>query len=255
MKNMKTMKKKRVAFFDISCCEGCQLQLLNIDDTLLQLLELVEIVNFREIASEGGTDYEIAFVEGSVTSAHDEERLRTIRERAGVLVAFGACATIGGINGVKNTRPLETVRREVYGEYADCFETLPTRALDQVVEVDYFVNGCPIYPPELLKVVKKILLGQPYVVPDHAVCNECKLRENVCLYEKGEVCLGPVTRAGCNAWCPSWGNTCYGCRGLVSNPAERGQLDVLRRFGVSPLLLENKLTLYYTCQKEGARGR
>jgi coenzyme F420-reducing hydrogenase gamma subunit len=247
--------KPKVAFFDISCCEGCQLQLLNIDDSLLDILAQVEVVNFREIASENGQDYDIAFLEGSVTNDHDARRVLEIREKAKILVAYGACATIGGINGVKNTRPLDEVRREVYGEFADCFETGPNRSIDQVVAVDYHVNGCPIYPPELLKVFTRILQGLPYSVPDYAVCVECKLRENVCLYEKGKVCLGPITRAGCNAWCPSWGNTCYGCRGILTNPAEQGQLDVLKKHGVSDSVIFDKMTLYYKCQKEGARGR
>ncbi|MCM8771429.1 MAG: cytochrome B, partial [Candidatus Omnitrophica bacterium] len=91
---MKKQPKPKVAFFDFTDCEGCQLQFANMGAVLLEIAELVDIVNFREIMSEQGEDYDIAFVEGSITTDNDVKRIKKIREKAKVVVALGACATL-----------------------------------------------------------------------------------------------------------------------------------------------------------------
>jgi coenzyme F420-reducing hydrogenase gamma subunit len=119
----------------------------------------------------------------------------------------------------------------------------------QVVKVDYVVPGCPVYPPELIKALKAVLQGIPYKVPDHAVCVECKLNENVCMYEKGVTCLGPITRAGCNSWCINNGNICYGCRGMVTNPNQNGAQDVMDKYKIPMELIMNKMNMYNKCRE------
>jgi len=106
------------------------------------------------------------------------------------------------------------------------------------------VHGCPVYQPEFVEVLKCALQGIPYTVPDHAVCRECKLNENECMYDKGIACLGPVTRAGCNSWCINNGNICYGCRGMVSNPAKNGQMDILEKHNIPLDWVVNKIDMY-----------
>ena len=145
---------------------------------------------------------------------------------------------------MKNNFKLKDIREYVYQKDAKHFDTIATRAVHQVVPVDYFIPGCPVYIPEFVQVLKAALSGLPYKVPDNAVCVECKLNENECMYDKGVTCLGPVTRAGCNAWCINNGNICYGCRGMVSNPAENGQKDVLEKYKISLDWIENKLNMY-----------
>jgi sulfhydrogenase subunit delta len=238
------MAKPKLAFFDFACCEGCQLQMANFGEVLLDILNLVDIVTFREVMSEKSEDYDIAVIEGSITTTHDVERIKRIREKAKVLIAYGSCATIGGINGMKNKFDLEEIKKYVYRDSAKQIETLPTRAVHQVVRVDYFINCCPVYPPEIIRVLKCALAGIPYAVPDYAVCVECKLNENVCMYEKGIACLGPVTKAGCNSWCINNGNICYGCRGLVTNPAKNGQMDILSKHKIPLDWVVNKLDMY-----------
>ena len=246
------MERPKVAFFDLSCCEGCQLQVANLGDELLEILQVIDLVEFREIMSEKWSDrYDIALVEGSVVNKESEQRVRTIRDRCELLVAYGSCATIGGINGMKNLRPIDESRSVVYGDKCCWFSTTPTRSVDQVVRVDYYVHGCPIYPPEFIKVLKAALAGLPYPVPDHAVCVECKFNENVCMYDKGVTCLGPITRAGCNSWCINGGNVCYGCRGMVSNPNKKGALEVLRRYDIEPAQIVNKMLLYSAAKELG----
>lgn len=244
------MSKPKVAFFDFSCCEGCQLQVANIGEALLDVLNLVDVVEFREVMSEKWADtYDISVIEGSITTEHDVEKIKKIRERSKVLIAYGSCATIGGVNGMKNNYNLDDIRKYVYGDVYKYFGTIPTQAVHQVVKVDYFVNGCPIYPPEFIKVLKAALASIPYDVPDYAVCVECKLNENVCMYDKGITCLGPVTRAGCNSWCINNGNICYGCRGEVTNPAENGAKDVLAKYKIPMEWIDNKMNMYNKCRE------
>jgi len=228
--------KPKVAFFDFACCEGCQLQVANLEEAVVGLAELVDVVEFREVMTGKAPAYDVAFIEGSITRPADEEKLRDIRSRTGLLVAFGACATTGGINKLKNTRGnLEAVRREVYGDKWDMphLNTAPTKAVDEVVKVDFYLHGCPINRDEFVRVVKDLVRGIIPTIPDYPVCVECKMRENVCLFEMGKTCLGPLTRAGCAAICPSNGASCEGCRGVVPNPNKNAMHDVLQKNGMS----------------------
>ncbi|MDX9714859.1 MAG: cytochrome B [Dissulfurispiraceae bacterium] len=244
------MRKPKVAFFDFACCEGCQLQIANMGEPLLDLLGSIDVVEFREVMSEKwDKDYDVAFIEGSITDPHAVERIKKIRQRSKVLIAYGSCATIGGVNGMKNNFELDEARKYVYGQQYTFFPSIKTRAVHQVVPVDYFVNGCPVYIPELVAVLKAALQGIPYYVPDYAVCVECKLNENVCMYERGVGCMGPVTRAGCNSWCINNGNICYGCRGIVSNPNETGAKDVLEKYNIPMDLVLNKMNMYNKCRE------
>lgn len=214
--------RPKVGFFELSSCEGCQLQLLNNEATLLDFLNLVEIVNFREGMSERADTYDIAFVEGSVTRQDEIARLTEIRKNAKILVALGSCACFGGVNQLKNRfRDLDWVKKEVYGDFP--IETMEVHPLADFVQVDLSIFGCPIKKEEVERIVTDLVLGKTVRHPEYPVCMECKANENICLFELGEPCLGPVTRAGCDAWCPSNRRGCWGCRG----PAEEANLKQL----------------------------
>jgi coenzyme F420-reducing hydrogenase gamma subunit len=239
------MKKPKVVFFDFACCEGCQLQVANMGEAVLDVLGLIDVVEWREVMSEKWSKkFDVAIVEGSITDPHAVERIKRIRDRSKIVLALGSCATIGGVNGMKNNFDLDEINRSVYGDSSRFFPTALTHAVHQVVKVDYFVNGCPIYIPEFVSVLKAVLKGLPYYVPDYPVCVECKLNENVCMYDRGVSCLGPVTRAGCNSWCINNGNICYGCRGMVSNPNEKGAKDVIAKYKIRADLIVNKMDMY-----------
>ncbi len=107
--------KPTVAFFDFTSCEGCQLTVIDTFQNNPELLDVVQIVEFREAMSEKSDSYDIAFIEGSCTRASDEERLRDIRSRSGAVVALGACAHLGGVNAIRNRQNLDDVRHYVYG--------------------------------------------------------------------------------------------------------------------------------------------
>lgn len=244
------MRRPKIAFFDFACCEGCQLQVANMGESLLDILDIADIVEFREVMSEKwDKPLDAAVIEGSIIDSHGEDRIKIIRNRAKILIAYGACATIGGINGMKNNFDLNDIRQYVYGKDYQFFPVDKTKAVHQVVKVDYFVNGCPVYIPEFIKVLKSILLDMPYAVPDYAVCVECKFNENVCMYHRGITCMGPVTKAGCNSWCVNNGNICYGCRGMVTKPNENGAKDILAKYNIPLSFIVNKMSMYNTCRE------
>ncbi len=247
------MSKPRVAIFDFACCEGCQLQIVNMEEELLSLLEHIQPVEWREAMSEQSEEYDIALIEGSICRESDVERLKEIRQRAKILIALGSCATLGGVNKLVNTfDSLDEVKRCVYGDSArqPNLITQSVKAVGEVVPVDYAVHGCPINGTEFAYVVRCLLQGTTPMVPNFPVCVECKMRENICRFEYNEVCLGPITRAGCNAPCPSAGQWCFGCRGTVDEPNLNGAGDVMARYRKTVEDLKSRLVLFNSGQEQ-----
>jgi coenzyme F420-reducing hydrogenase gamma subunit len=238
--------KPKVAFFDFTSCEGCQLDSLNMETELLDLLNAVEIVNFREVKTERADNYDIAFIEGSISRESEIPRLKKIREQAKVVVALGACACIGGVNCLKNHLPMDKALQIVYGKDARNYDTSPARPIDAVITVDFYVRGCPINTAELLRVVKSLLLGKKPEIPNYAVCVECKMAGNICVFERGMTCIGPVTRAGCTAICVTSGRFCWGCRGLVDEPNLASEKEVLQKYGLTVAQAVERFKIYNT---------
>ncbi len=241
------MSKPKVAFFDFTSCEGCQLSILNLETELLELLDIIDIVEFREAMSEKSPVYDIAVIEGSYSRNSDLNRLKKIRETAGVVIALGACAHIGGINALRNSQSREDLMKTVYPDNPFLYETnekaLP---ISGAIKVDAFVPGCPVDVREFVKVVKNLVLGKDPGLPTYPVCVECKLNENVCVYELGKTCLGPVVRAGCNAVCTSSGGVCIGCRGLIPNPNINSQKDIMQKYGLDMKRIIDSVNLFMT---------
>ena len=244
----------KVAFYELTSCEGCQLQLFNDEERLFDFLALFEPVNFREAMDRRDEDYKIAFVEGSVTRADEVDLLKKIRARAEILVAFGSCACFGGVNQLKNrfANP-DWAKRQVYGDFH--IESEAARPLEAVVPVDLHIYGCPVRKEEVERLVGDLVLGKTPNIPRYPVCMDCKAQGNLCLFELGEVCLGPVTRAGCQAWCPSGRMSCWGCRG-PSEPANMAELaEVARRFEIAPERLLDRLECFGGFGEEAAELR
>jgi sulfhydrogenase subunit delta len=242
------MSKPRVAIFDFACCEGCQLQIVNLEEEILNLIDLVDVVEWREAMSEQSHEYDIAIIEGSITRPEDAQKLEVIRSRAKILIALGACATIGGVNKIKNNFDLNEVRECVYGKDAKMphLNTEMTKAVDEVVEVDFKIHGCPIEGSEFAQIIRSLLLGKAPFVPDYPVCVECKAKETICRYEYSEICLGPISRAGCGAPCPTAGWRCFGCRGTVDDPNVEGAQEVMEKYDLTVDDLKQKMVLFNT---------
>ncbi len=248
------MAKPKVAFFDFGCCEGCQLCAIDLTpEQLLDLVSVVDIVEFREAMSEKAGEeepYDVAIVEGSITRETDVKRLEEIRRRSGLLVAFGACAHIGGINALKNFQKEDSYRKAVYPDDPYLYDTGPARAVGEVVQADAFIPGCPIDTDEFLRVVKNLVVGKSPGIPDYPVCVECKMKENICVYEKGWQCLGPVIRAGCGARCPSNGFYCFGCRGMIPEPNVNSQQDIMQKYDLTFEQMRDKFKLFLQRNEE-----
>jgi sulfhydrogenase subunit delta len=225
--------KPKLAFFDFTGCEGCQLEAINFETELVELLEHVDIVSFREAMTERSDDYEIAFIDGAISTESDVSRIKNIREQAKILVAMGACASLGGVNCLKNFRPMEENLKIVYGDAARYYSTIPARPVSAVVPVEYELPGCPMNRHEFLRLAKALLLGKKFELPNYPVCVECKMAGNVCVFDKGGYCLGPVTRAGCSAICVTTGRHCWGCRGLVDDPNVNSEKEILQKHGLT----------------------
>lgn len=225
---------------------------LSCEKELPDILSLVKIVNFREAMTEKADNYDIAFVEGSISRKDEIKKLKKIRKNAKVVVALGACSSTGGLNCLKNQYSMEEVKTKVYGKKAaaeySIVDTIAARPIDAVIKVDYYIHGCPIPKKEFLKVFTSLLLGKVPEIPNQPVCVECKMAGNICVFEKGISCLGPVTRAGCDAICVTYGTYCWGCRGPVDNPNTQSHEETLKRYGLSVDAVLKKFALYGNCK-------
>jgi len=180
----------------------------------------VEIANFPE-ASRAVVKgpYDLSLVEGSITTAHDAERIHGIRRASKFLVTIGACATAGGIQALRNFKDVKEFTSIVYAR-PDYIETLKkSTPITDHVFVDFELRGCPINKYQLVEVLSAYLNGRKPNTPPHSVCVECKQRGTVCVMVAGGTpCMGPVTQVGCGALCPGYARGCYGCFGPKETP-------------------------------------
>jgi sulfhydrogenase subunit delta len=250
------MARPKVAFFDFTCCEGCQIEFTNYGEpAFLELLNHVDVVEFREAMSEKAMEaIDIAFVEGSFTREADRQRLEEIRRRSRTVIAYGQCATTAGINALKNHTT--DYAAFVYGKDADMphLESDRARPISDAIRVDYQAFGCPVNKYEVLQIVSHLLHGKQPVIPNYPVCVECKRRETICRYDEGDHCMGQTARAGCGAPCPADGIPCEACRGFVDEPNQAALKKVLMaRGGFSEWRAEEKSRMFTANQREDAK--
>lgn len=211
--------RPRLAVWKFASCDGCQLSVLDCEDELLMLTERIEIANFPEASSRVlPGPYDLSLVEGSITTAHDAERILEVRRQSRVLVTIGACATAGGIQSLRNFADVNDYLATVYATPA-YIDTLATSTpISNHVPVDFELRGCPIDKGQLLETITAYLAGRKPGIATHSVCVECKKRGTACVMVQGTPCLGPVTQAGCGAICPAYRRGCYGCYGPMETP-------------------------------------
>ena len=217
---MSTQSPPTIAVWKFSSCDGCQLSLLDCEEELLTIAGAVEIAYFPE-ATRAVTPgpYDLSLVEGSITTPHDVERIRQVRDASRVLVTIGACATAGGIQALRNFQDVKKLVPMVYATPAYIQTLASSTAISDHVPVDFELRGCPINKYQLLEVIGAFLYGRKPNVAAHSVCMECKISGTPCvMVAHGVPCLGPVTQAGCGAICPSYTRGCYGCFGPKETP-------------------------------------
>lgn len=214
------MKRPRLGVFKFASCDGCQLSLLDCEDELLAVADAVEIAYFLEATRrplEG--EFDLALVEGSISSPEQVEQIQDARRRSRFLVTLGACATAGGVQALRNWGHAEEYLQTVYAR-PEYIQTLATSTpIAEHVPVDFELRGCPINKQQLLEVLGAFLAGRRPRLANHAVCVECKRAGIVCtMVARSVPCLGPVTHAGCGALCPGYDRGCYGCHGPAQTP-------------------------------------
>jgi F420-non-reducing hydrogenase small subunit len=271
-------EKPKVAFYWCASCGGCEETVLDLDERVLDVVAAVDIVfwpvalDFKRHDVEAMPDGSIlaAFVNGAVRTTEQEEMAHLLRRKAKVLVALGSCAQLGGIPGLANLSSRESILASVYSESPSTVnpektypETLyrqngfslslpgfseTVRTLDQAVDVDYYLPGCPPTPKLLWDAVRALLGTElppkgTVLAPDRALCEECPrkdsrpdklvlkefkrpteviIEEDKCVLAQGVVCLGPATRSGCEALCLQGNMPCTGCFGPTSRIRDYG---------------------------------
>ncbi len=239
--------KVKVAVWKFASCDGCQLSLLDCEDELLPIAETIEFAHFLEATrAVAPGPYDVSLVEGSITTAHDVERIREVREQSKILATIGACASSGGIQALKNFARVEDFLSIVYAtpEYVETLAT--SEPISAHVHVDFELQGCPIDKGQLLELILALANGRTPRVARHSVCVECKREGRVCvMVANGTPCLGPVTQAGCGALCPAWNRGCFGCFGPVDGAAAATLDDQLAARGADARARSRLFSTFY----------
>ena len=244
-----TTTKPRLGVFKFASCDGCQLSLLDCEDELLTVAGRLEIAYFLEATRrplEG--EFDVALVEGSISTSGQEEEIRDIRKRSRFLITLGACASNGGIQGLRNFGSLN-VDRALAIVYASpqYVETLAhSRPASDYVPVNLELPGCPINKNQLLGVLSQMLAGSRPRVPNHALCLDCKRQHLVCiLVTQGAPCMGPLTSTGCGVLCPSYDRPCYSCFGPDVQPNTAALARRFEQLGLEPEAIRRLFHAFY----------
>ncbi len=228
------MGRPRVGFYDLTGCQGCMLSVLYNEDEILDIVKLVEIVSFRFVKQEDDKGpLDIAFIEGTIVSKDDEERVKELRDRANVVVAIGACACEGNIPALRNfvdERELAHLKFDKMHEQQ--LDIGKPRPIHEFINVDFTLPGCPPDRDEIKSFLLQTLFGKKFRDYPDPVCIECWLHQNYCLLDADQICLGPITKGGCQAVCVNKGLICYGCRGLSQDAQLKTFFDLMEKKGV-----------------------
>jgi len=272
------MGKPRLALYWAASCGGCEIAVLDLHMKILDVANAFDIVfwpvaldfKYSDVRAMDDKSIDLCLFNGSIRNSENEEIARLLRAKAKVLVAFGSCAVEGGIPGLANLTTRDEIWQFVYRESPSTVKqnggvnpqthsTMPegtieipemwntVRSLDHVVEVDYFVPGCPPQPEKIWEVIEHILSGKPLPpagsvlgAGEKTCCDECprerkekKLKQfrrvvdfvpdpGLCLLDQGIVCMGPATRDGCGALCVKANVACRGCYGPPPHVTDQG---------------------------------
>ncbi|HII72473.1 TPA: hypothetical protein HA265_06990 [Candidatus Woesearchaeota archaeon] len=237
---MPPKQKPKVGFYDLSGCNGCLLSVFFNEDEILDLVGHLDIAAFRLVIGKKAKDLDIAFVEGLVADAEDLEMLNEIRQNAKVLVALGTCAATGCIPAYRNWVSPAKYANMVYDRKKEHKDLQPL-PIHKYVQVDFTVPGCPPDKKQIKEFVKDVLLGKKPQDYDRPVCFECKLHENRCLLEDNKLCLGPITKGGCDSICTNGGWECWGCRGHTPDANVDMMVKLLQEKGFKKAAVEKRI--------------
>lgn len=270
--------KPKVAFYWCASCGGCEESVVDLAENILDVVAAVDIVmwpvamDFKKKDVEALADGSIlvSMINGAIRTSEQEEMAKLFRKKSKLIIAYGSCAHMGGVPGLANQFQKEEIFSFVYEESPSTVNpqktkpelkssadgntvTLPkffnvVRALDQVIDVDYYLPGCPPTPKLLKQAIDVLLSGKlpgkgTVLAPDIALCDECPKKDskpsdlkftefkrphrtqidpNTCLLAQGIICMGPATRGGCEGVCISGNMPCTGCFGPTSHVKDQG---------------------------------
>ncbi|MCJ7768768.1 oxidoreductase [Candidatus Bathyarchaeota archaeon] len=268
-------EKLKIAFYWAASCGGCEIAVLDINEKILDVVNMADIVfwpvamdvKYKDVEAMPDKSVDICFFNGSVRSEEQEYMAKLLRRKAKTLVAFGSCAQEGCIPGLANLHDRKEIFEKVYLQsksisnptgvvpqtsfkakegtlkLPEFYDTVKT--LDQTVDVDYYLPGCPPPVKLILNAVEAIAKNElppkgSVLAPLKSVCDECpRKKENKCiskiyrvhektpepercLLEQGIICMGVATRSGCGAQCLNVDMPCTGCGGPCPNAPEQG---------------------------------
>jgi F420-non-reducing hydrogenase small subunit len=269
------MEKMKFAFYWAASCGGCEIAVLDINEKILDVVALADIVfwpvamdiKYKDVEAMPDKSIDVCFFNGAIRTEEQEHIAKLLRNKAKILVAFGSCAAQGGIPGLANIANRDEIFERAYlqspstpnpqsvtpktsvqveeGELRlpEFYDTVKT--LDQTVEVDYYLPGCPPPAKQVAKAVEAIAKNElppkgSVLAPERSVCDECPRKKEEkkisriyrvyektpepekCLLEQGILCMGPATRGGCEAQCINADMPCTGCGGPCPNKIEQG---------------------------------
>ena len=240
------MAKMKACVASLSSCFGCSVQLFNLKENVMEILSGIDFVNFKLVGREDGEKYDITFIEGAVTTKEEIVKAKKFRENSKIVVALGSCACNGCALTVKNFR--KNSENLVYGK--NIFGSTSVEPLDKHIKVDFYLRGCPFNGDEAVDFLASMIRGKRWSEKEFSVCDECRKSGTDCLLLKGELCLGPIIRAGCGAICARNGFPCAGCRGLAPDCNLSGFMETaLKETGLSRKDIEEKFQLYGLLEK------
>jgi F420-non-reducing hydrogenase small subunit len=252
--------KATVATAWLQGCSGCHIALLDLNEELLDLLDVIELKASPIMDIKDMPEVDLAIIEGAVANSHNEEVLKQFRLRAKKLVALGTCACFGGIAGIRNLYSKQEILEHAYVQTPSTVKgsvpdspAIPTlleqvKPVSAIVDVDYYIPGCPPLPGMIKDVLTSILKGEEPQLPQKSLCEECgrehremlnpkrefitdgvmsvmelpEIQAGICFLEQGVLCMGPATREGCHARCMKGNMPCRGCMGPTPGASEQG---------------------------------
>jgi len=244
MKETMTAESKPTAgFFSFTGCEGCQITLLLMDE-ITRILDGLDVQSFHLVKEINlMTRFDLAFVEGAITSKKGIETLREIREKSNFLVALGTCACYGGVPAMRNFIQSEALRKYTF-QHGRRPDSVTASGIGEFVDVDYYMRGCPIKKREFVDFMEHFTKGEIIRPFEGSVCDQCQRRGVDCLLKQRIECLGAVTHGGCGALCPSENIPCMLCRGPTEKANMAGEIKLFQKFGLSEEDIHNRLNLF-----------
>lgn len=237
-------KNIKLAVFDLTDCEGCELQFLTLREKLAKKGHDFIISNWRLLDDVGDPGpFDITFIEGSPITESDVEIVKRARAVSKTVITLGTCAVFGGVQAAIPENKREKYLKEIYGKNYKTSSRAP-KPVNYYVDVDIHLPGCPVNPDELERLLASLFAGKEFKPVRYPVCLDCKVRGNTCLFLEDGFCMGPVTKGGCGAPCPSAGLHCYGCFG----PTEDANLKALKNVAgkyVDEEYLKNQMELFF----------